>query len=249
MKTSHAPWLIRATFAIMASALAFAWMTNTAIAQESSGSSVSIAPAGQTIVKNASVVSVSPGVIRAEASWGATRITFLVHVTGSTRFVPDMNSRDAMAAIKAGQTISFTGTLGFSNQRPTVAASVVQNNTLIQESVSLDGIVASVNADTGTFAVRADSSDPVTVVVPSGALMSRDGNRASVSDSIEGDKVRIVGRYDSVQGILTASRVTLKSNPTVVQSTDQPTAAGEERGIFASIVGWFMESRGSLTVR
>ena len=92
-------------------------------AEEHTGSSVSIAPSGQIIVKGARVTSVSGSTFTAETGWGAARMSWSIQTSGSTRFTPDLGSAATVARIKVGHTVSFTGTLNGSIAKPTVNAS------------------------------------------------------------------------------------------------------------------------------
>ncbi len=228
----------------MAVVLCFAWGTNAAHADETS--SVSIASTGQVIVKNAVVTGVAGSVIHAEALWGAARIAFSVQTTGSTRFVPDLGSREALRAIEKGHTISFSGSMSGSLAKPTVNATVVKDTELLRESVSVVGTVESIDAKSGTFVLRTPEG-ATTIQVPAGALMSRNGNYTRVADIEPGDSGKATGTLDTTAGTLRASRVTLVTG--TEESLPEIPNTGTSEGVLSSIIGWLKGSRGILSVR
>ncbi len=233
----------RVFLAFLAFCLVFAWGATSVLADEV-GSSLSIAPSGQIIVKGARVVSVYGSTIVAETGWGVAKLSFAVQTSGSTRFVPELSSAQALAAIRPGHTISFSGELSGSLARPTVLATVVKDTELVQESVAMNGTVKSVDAENSTF-VLAGASGDVTVHMPLSALMSRNGNHAEISDVEIGDSAKVQGALDSRSGVLTASRVSL-----VVGKNEAPDVAQEPKeGMLSALIGWLRGSRGILSVR
>lgn len=225
----------------MAAILVFTWGTNAVSAEE--GSSLSVAPGGQIIVKGAQVVSISGNVIVAETAWGAASLSWIVQTSGSTKFVPEIGSVQALRSMKPGHTIAFTGTLVGSLARPTVIASVVKDTELVQEFVSIVGSVESVDAGKGSFVLSSPDS-ATTVVLGRGALMSRDGENAGVENVSVGDSGKATGTLDTTSGILVASRISIKSAPVAAPVVERP-----KESMFSSILTWIMGSRGILSVR
>ena len=231
----------------MAAILVAAWGANTAYADEAAAS-LSIAPSGQVILKNARVVAVAGPNISVEAFWGMARISAVIQTTGSTRFVPDMASADALAALTPGQTVSVTGTLSGSFERPTVIASVVKNGDLVRSSVSILGTVAESGGDPNSFVLHVQGSPDVTVFVPTGALMSKDGNYADVDDIQPGDSVRATGTLETSTNSLTANRVSVASRAES-DLEPEPETVSEGPGVISSILSWIRGTRGILSVR
>jgi hypothetical protein len=243
MNTFTTSTFSRAFLAFLAFCLVFAWGT-VAVHADEAGSSLSIAPSGQIIVKGARVVSVYGSTIVAETGWGAAKLSFAVQTSGSTRFVPELSSAQALAAIRPGHSISFSGELSGSLARPTVLATVVKDTELVQESVAMNGKVKSVDVGNSTFVLVGTGGD-VTVHVPSSALMSRNGNHAEIADVQIGDSARVQGVLDSRSGVLTASRASL-----VIEKNETPDVAQEPKeGILSALIGWLRGSRGILSVR
>lgn len=243
MKTHRTAWQIRTTFALMTLALVLAWSANIAHADESA-SSLSIAPTGQIIVKGARVLAVNGSTIIAETGWGAAKISFAVQTSGSTRFVPEIGSAQALSAIRPGHTVSFSGSMVGSMARPTVIATVVKDTELVQESTSIVGTVRSVDENNSTFVLSSAGSD-VTVRVPTGTLMSRDGNYAEVSDIQVGDAGKATGTLDIATNTLLASRVSVVTK--AEESIESPEIKKE--GVLSSLISWLKSSRGILSVR
>lgn len=243
MNTLTAPASIRVFLAFLVFSLVFVWGVSSVNAEEV-GSSLSIAPSGQIIVKGARVVSVYGSTIVAETGWGVAKLSFAVQTSGSTRFVPELSSVQALSAIRPGHTISFSGELSGSLARPTVLATVVKDTELVQESVAMNGMVKSVDAESSTFVLAGTSGD-VTVHVPSSALMSRNGNRAEISDVEVGDSGKVQGTLDTGTEVLTASRAAL-----AVGKNEAPEVVEESKeGMFSALIGWLRGSRGILSVR
>ncbi len=247
MNTSHTAWYIRIVFACIAMILFATWGVNAVHADESA-SSITIAPTGQVIVKGARVTSVSGNSIHAEAEWGAAQIAFVVQTTGSTRFMPDLGSSEALRAIKKGHTISFTGTLSGTIAKPTVVATVLRDAELLKEAVSVVGTVRSVDEESGTFVL--EQSDAVTtILVPVGALMSRDGNYARVANIQVGDSAKATGTLDTAQSILRASRVTVVTPEVENAPIEEELPEMASENVLSSFIGWLKGSRGILSVR
>lgn len=244
MNTRTSTSLTRVILVVLAMGLVLSWGARIASAEEESGSSLSIAPTGQIIVKGARVVSVYGTTIIAETGWGAAKLSFAVQTSGSTRFVPELGSAQALAAIRPGHTLSFSGALSGSLTRPTVLATVVKDTELVQEAFSMVGTVQSVEIDGATF-VLTGANGETTVRVPSSVLMSRNGNYSDVSDIEIGDSAKVTGTLDTNSGALTASRVSLVTGKDKTPDTVEAPSAG----VFSSLIGWLRGSRGILSVR
>jgi hypothetical protein len=245
MKTIHTAWYIRSIFALIAATLCATWAVNAAHAAEVA-SSLTIAPTGQVIIKGARVTGISGSTIFAETGWGKARIAFTVQTSGSTRFFPDMGSTYALGAIEKGHTISFSGMLLGSLAKPTIAATVVKDAELLRDAVSVVGTVESVDAKSGSFVLRA-TDDETIVLVPAGAIMSRDGNYARVADIQVGDSGKATGTLDTTAGTLRASRVTIVAAQD--ESLPEVPNTGGKESLVASIIAWLKGSRGILSIR
>lgn len=132
MRKEYSSRFIFSIFAAMAVLLLWALGVNAAHA-DTTPPQLSIAGNGQTIVKRATVVSVSGTKIVAETRWGAATLRWTIETTGSTKFYPDGQSREILQEIKKGDSISFSGLLNDSLAQPTVRASVVRDHTLLEK--------------------------------------------------------------------------------------------------------------------
>lgn len=245
MKTLSTASYIRIVFAVMALVLAFTWGTNSAHAQEdSTGSSLSIAPSGQIIAKGARIISVSGNIITAETSWGAARVLWQLQTTGSTRFIPDLGSTATVSSMEKGQTISFTGTIHSGSAKPSVLVSSIKNEDLIRDAVSVLGTVESVDVDAGTFVIRTQEGQTI-VKVGGGTLMSKNGGYMRVDDIEVGDSTKATGTLDTTSGVLSAARITLKTTELAPQLEEEE----PRESVFSSIMMWLQGSRGILSVR
>lgn len=243
MKSLSTAWHIRIVFMVMAFVLAITWGANSAHAEEAVGSSLSIAPSGQIIVKGARVVGVSGSTIIAETGWGEAKMTWSIQTTGSTKFTPDLGSTATVAKVAKGHTISFTGMLNGSLAKPTVIANAVKDSELVQDSVSILGIVESVDAEENTFILRTQGGT-TTVSLTGGTLMSRNGGYTDIYDIEVGDSTRATGTLDTTTGVLRAERISVK------EAQEEPVVQSAPReSMLASIMTWLRGSRGILTVR
>jgi|GEM_PF-2322507 len=238
MKNTQTITGIRVVFAVIGAALVFAYGANSAYAQEGVGSSLSIAPTGQVIVKGATVTAISGSTITASTKWGSTVLTWTVHTTGSTRFVPVIPSKEAIQKIKVGHSISFSGALATSLSRPTVNAAVVQDEDLVQQSVSVVGTVESIDTQAGSFVLKTDNGT-TSVRVGTGVLMSRDGNNAKIGSIAIGDSAKATGTLEVSTRTLAAERISIKSGNVA--------SAVVSDGMFASFINWLKSSRGIMT--
>ncbi len=236
MKHAHTVWHIRIIFFILAAALALAWSANLAHADEA-GSQLSIAQSGQVIIREAKVIALSGDVITVATAWGATSMTWSVHTSGSTRFIPDAESSKAIKAIKIGHVVAITGELDVTG-RGIIRASVVRDAALVKESAVVSGRVLSVGD--GSFTIK-DDSGTTTITVGTRTIITRDGNTADISELTSDDVVKVFGTLNTVTSTLSAERVTWKRDIGVMEK--------QSDGIFASILSWFKSSRGALSVR
>lgn len=257
MNTRTTAHWIRIVFALMASALLLAWGTNTAYAAEQA-SSLSIASNGQIIAKHALVVSVAGSEIVVRTGWGSAEVEWVLHTTGSTRFVPEMHSDAALKSIQIGDSLGFTGTIAGSFSQPTVQTSVLRNESLVQRSVSVLGTVSSVSPDRNRFTIEANGV-ATTVEVYSGTLMSRNGGYADMYDVALGESVKVIGALYTADNVLKAERVWIKTPeapaseviPDEIRETnaEAPDESVSGTGVISAILHWIRGSRGMLSVR
>lgn len=236
-RTKYVEWQIRLVFFVMVLALSFAWTTNAAHADTTQGQ-ISIAANGQVIAKGAIVTSISGDVIKARTGWGAMSFNWTIVTGGSTRFVPDATSTEALKAIRIGDTISFSGNLDDSAYTPTVIASVVRDTDRQVESVTEIGALLSVDTEAQQFVVSTRTGT-TTVSVNSGTIITFDGNEASLSDMQVGVDVQIMGSLNTTSNTMTAQRVSWK--------TPSQSVAPARAGIISGFFSWLLGTHGALS--
>lgn len=208
MNNSRTLLYIRIVFIILAVALAIAWGYNSRAYADGEGApQLSIAGNGQVIVRDATVVSVTGNVVVVSTSWGEASFTWNVVTSGSTRFSPG-GSSEALAAIKKGDAVSFSGRLANDAARPTVRAEYFKNASLMRESVTLRGVVES--RDGGTSLLIDTDMGPVTVTVGTGTFVVRDGDAISLRSVREGDSIEVSGRLNMLTDTLAAGRINVE---------------------------------------
>lgn len=195
---------------------------------------VSIAGNGQTIVNGAIVMHVRKAEITAVSRWGATRIQWRIIPTGSTRFTPQRNDQALTEFVHLGEVIGFSGTLDQKMAAPTLYASMIRNETVVQRSVVLDGNV--INTDSAGVLVVTDTGTS-TVRISTGTILTRDGNRASIADLQPGEQVKAFGTFNARERVLDAARVVSASLPHI-PNTGEP----EKRNVLGSILAWFRDA-------
>lgn len=240
MKEVHTVRHIRLLFLAMACMLLFTLTVNIAHADAVSGAQVSIAPSGQVIVRDAEVISISGRTIIAKSAWGAMGITWRVETSGSTRFVPESTSAEAIKAIKPGDLIAFSGEVDTSSGQASVRATVVRDASLQQDSIVQTGIVLGIDSESRSFTMKYGEAT-TTVVLAGGTILTRDGNLAELSDLAVDDTVKVFGSLNTVTDTLKADKVSWKSS---AQSVNGPPG-----GIFAGIFAWLSGSRGIFSTR
>lgn len=207
--------------AILAATLVFAWGVNITHADVSPlAAQVNIAANGQVIVRNAKVTSVSGTTIYASSAWGGLRIVWIIHTGGSTRFIPEADSAEAIKAIKPGELIGFSGALDQSASTPTVTASVVRNSAIIKSGMIISGTVLSLDNGAKTVRVATDTGT-TTVSVGTGTIITMDGDTARLKDIDVGTPVRALGSLNIATNTLSAEKIALQSQPTKQAGTAQ----------------------------
>lgn len=207
-------------------------------ANADSFSQITIAQNGQTMIRGATVTNVQGTVLTVTTSWGDTRMQWKVVTTGSTRFFPRGESRSILKEIEPGHTVSITGSLDPNASAPTVYASAVKDESLVQSDVTLSGNVLSAEGDALLITTQYGTS---TVRVGTGTLMTMNGNRADSDDVKPGDLIKAFGTFNALNRELVAQRVT-------ASSPDGAHVAGGT-GILASIFSFFSRGQGALSVR
>lgn len=82
---------------------------------------------GATLVRGAKVIAVSGGTITASTQWGNTNVNWSVVTDGNTQLLRKNGQKEAIADVKVGDTLSFSGSLNTSGSPFTVNAKVVKD--------------------------------------------------------------------------------------------------------------------------
>lgn len=235
MITKRPVFYIRTIFALMAGILLFAWTSN--VYADTAQTQLSVAPNGQVMMRGAKVVALHGTLATVETSWGETSFRWTVELTGSTRYVPDMKSADAIAAISVGDTVNITGSLDTSRAVPTLIASVFKDMSHYEEGATIAGSVLSVDTKAQALVIQNDAGT-TTIDIFRGTIITKDGNRATLGDIDAGMTVSAIGSLNRISNMLSAERLAIAA---------QPVSKGT--GFFSGILAWFQGSRGALSVR
>jgi hypothetical protein len=168
-----------------------------------SGTTVSIANNGSVLVRGAEVTAVSGDVITARTQWGDTNISWKVETDNDTNFLQKNGSTVSASDIKAGNTVSFAGTLDADAGSFSVDADVVKNWSLASGTVALTGTVTSLNDDADSFVMRLANGTNVTVTT-SGSTTIKGGTFGDVDVN---DRIVVSGTYTSGTSVLAASKI------------------------------------------
>lgn len=202
---------------------------------------ISVAGNGQAIVRGAKVLHISGNEILAQTEWGTAKIPWRIVISGSTRFTPARDHEDLINDIKVGEMIAFSGLMDQRSKEPTILASMVRNETVIQSATVVDGSV--IGFDTNGLVVDTENGTS-TIRVSTGTIMTKDGNRAYVDDLVPGETVKAFGTFNKRSRVLDAQRIVSVSFPNVPN-----TGAPEKHGVIASILGWLKATGGALSLR
>jgi hypothetical protein len=207
---------------------------------ETSISQVSVASNGSVQIKGATITKISGNEITAVTQWGAAKMTWRIYVSGSTRFIPQAESKVAIKALKTGHVIGFSGTMDPNAALPTVYAGSLRNETVLQASVVLGGSVIAVRDNEVLIQTQNGTS---TILASSGTITTMDGNAASLSDIATGTEIKAFGTFNKQKLELKADRITAAS-PKI------PNTGGTapKQSIFASIASW-LRLRGTYSLR
>lgn len=204
---------------------------------------VSIAGNGTTVVRGAVVTQITGNEITAQTSWGSAKITWKVIVSGTTRFAPARNNKEALSSIvKKGEVIGFSGQMNANSAIPAVTATMVRNESVLQSAVILDGNVLETTDD--SLLIQTDSGTS-TVRIGTGTIMTKDGNRAQLADLIPGETVKAFGTLNTRSQMLTAERVISASLPEIPNTGAETTKSG----FMATLATWWRIGSAVLSIR
>ena len=204
--------------------------------------SVWISGNGSISVKGAQVVSVHNDEITAVSTWGSAKMVWNILPTSATHFSPERSLGALSTDIHVGDAIGFLGQLDQKSGAYTVYPSTIRNETVMHDSMALDGIIIDAGADGLVVQTAAGTS---TIRVSTGTIMTKDGNKADLSDMILGQTIKAFGTMNDRDRILVASRIVSVSDALPkIPNTGGPA----KRGLFAMLMSW-LGVGGSLSVR
>ena len=86
---------------------------------------IHIANNGLMLLRGATVVSNSFGVIRVSMKWGFADFTWQIHTAPGTKFFTSKGEKETVEDIAAGDTVTVTGMLTGNGEEPTIVAEFV----------------------------------------------------------------------------------------------------------------------------
>lgn len=204
--------------------------------------SVSIGGNGQVSVKGATVTAIDADKITAVSKWGGTKIVWTMAITRASRFSPEHTDGPLTKFVSIGERVGFSGQIEQKNGTFIVYPAIVRNESTMQDAFIISGNV--IDTDDGAVLVSTENGTS-TILVGTGTIMTRDGNKTRLSDLVLGETVKAFGTFNARARTLAADRI-------LTVSLDQPeipnTGGGSKQpGYFSRIVAWL--GYGPLAVR
>ena len=96
------------------------------VSEEAPMREVHIANSGLTLLRGATVISISRDSIRVALAWGSANFTWTVETGYNTKFLTSKGAKETIEDIRVGDVITVTGTLKSSGAEPVVEADFVR---------------------------------------------------------------------------------------------------------------------------
>ncbi len=167
-------------------------------------------PATLTIERK---VKVKASAFRAATSESSEYVTstesWTVNVTSATKLFRKYMKTATIEEMLVGDKVEVRGTLSGTN---TLNARVVRNNSLVIKFGDFQGTVLSVNADAKTFVLRTKEKklSDVTITVTDATKYVDENGLRTFTDLTVGDRVKVLGTYNSATKKIAATRVFFK---------------------------------------
>ncbi|MCR4281128.1 MAG: DUF5666 domain-containing protein [Candidatus Kaiserbacteria bacterium] len=161
-------------------------------------------------VVGANVTAVSSGVVNAVTTLGTSVINWIVNISASTKIAANGSAHASTTDISVGDKVSFTGTLSGLGSSVTVAASNVRSMITFPKLNGISGKITSVNTASSSFSLKAGDRI-VTVHTTASTTILIDGATSTIASLQTGDKVKVTGTVNARGTIITASKITVKS--------------------------------------
>lgn len=158
-------------------------------------------------------VKVKASAYRAATSGSSEYVTttesWTVNVTSATKLYRKYMKTATIEEMLVGDKVEVRGTLSGTN---TLNARVVRNNSLIIKYGDFQGTVLSVNADAKTFVLRTKEKKlgDVTITVTDATKYVDENGLRAFTDLTVGDRVKVLGTYNSATKKIAATRVFFK---------------------------------------
>lgn len=133
-----------------------------------------------------------------------------VNVTSATKLFRRHMGTATIDEFAVGDTIEARGTKGTGN---TINAKMVRDNSIVIKNRDFQSRVKSIDAEAKTFVItisRKEGIVDITVTTTNATKYFKDEETASFSDITVGDKLKILGIYDSTAKTLAAQRIVWK---------------------------------------
>lgn len=173
----------------------------------STGVMINIAPSGNVHVKGATVTAVSGNTVSAKTVWGSTTLNWTVNANSSTEILGNSsgkgNGRIALADIKVGDLVNWSGMLDSSAAALTVNAQVLRDvstknrpaptTPTVQDT--FQGTMQSLASTTAPTTLTLQSGNQTfTVNIPTSAVILKNNFTATTLANFQvGDIVRVFG--------------------------------------------------------
>ncbi len=203
---------------------------------------------GSVRVLGAKVVSVSGSQISATSAFGNSALNFVVNTDANTKL---NGSNSAVSSLKAGDNISFSGTMSSSTSSSiVVAADHLVSRAFIgspEVKTNFEGQITAVNTADSSFSLKLRSGVTVKVVSPAGIAITLDGSASSLASLSVGQEAKITGTLSSDGTVITASKIAVSSNTRVGDEGgkgDGENGGGNSgnkdanRGWFGNMINW-----------
>ncbi|MFZ2150339.1 MAG: DUF5666 domain-containing protein [Minisyncoccia bacterium] len=202
-------------------------------------------------VMGAKVTSVSGSDISATVPFGNSSLNFVVKTDAETKLNGKvLSGASALAGLKAGDKISFGGTITSSTSSSIVVdgdhvvSQALYGGIKLEDKTSFQGEVKAVNSTDSYFTLKLKSGVSVKVLISSSTVITLDGATKPLSSLEEGDEVRLTGELNSDGSVITASKVSAESEDSDDEEDDNDNDDKDGRkefrgGFWGKIQNWF----------
>ena len=177
-----------------------------------------LGPNGVLRVLGAKVTSVSSNEVSATALYGNSALNFTVKADNDTK-VNGSDSNSSLSNLKAGDKISFSGTIVSSSSSSIIvdadhiiSKSLYNDKVKAEKEDSYKGEVQAVNTADNSLTLKLRDGRTVKVAVSSSTVITVDGAVKSLSAIESGDEVKVSGEMNSSSTVLSASKISVSDD-------------------------------------